>query len=151
MSEPLLEHALKAYGRAVRILDPLRFQIWAERGITVPQVRVLFLLAEAGGASAGDLADWLHVAAPTVTGITDRLVRQGMIERRPDSSDRRIVRLALTAEGVQLTTEITDTSRAYLRKVFGRLSEERLRALAESLDELADVNALVNQQEALEV
>lgn len=151
MSEPLLEHALKAYGRAVRILDPLRFQIWAERGITVPQVRVLFLLAEAGDASAGDLAEWLHVAAPTVTGITDRLVRQGMIERRPDPSDRRIVRLALTAEGVQLTTEITDTSRAYLRKVFGRLSEERLRALAKSLDELADVNALVNQQEALQV
>jgi len=41
----LIDAALAAYARAIRILDPIRFQVWAERGITMPQVRVLFMLA----------------------------------------------------------------------------------------------------------
>jgi len=49
----LIEAALAAHARAIRILDSIRFQVWAERGITMPQVRVLFMLAESGDQSAG--------------------------------------------------------------------------------------------------
>jgi DNA-binding MarR family transcriptional regulator len=59
----LIDAALAAYARAIRILDPIRFQVWAERDITMPQVRVLFMLAESGDQSAGDIADALGVAA----------------------------------------------------------------------------------------
>ncbi|TMC00021.1 MAG: MarR family transcriptional regulator [Chloroflexi bacterium] len=68
-----------------------------------------------------DIADALGVAASTVTGITDRLVKQGLIERREDTADRRVVRLTLTADGRRLTTEVGEVSRTYLREVFALL------------------------------
>ena len=143
MPANLIEAALAAHARAIRILDPIRFQVWAERGITMPQVRVLFMLAESGDQSAGDIADTLGVAASTVTGITDRLVRQGLIERREDTADRRVVRLTLTADGRRLTTEVGEVSRTYLREVFALLSDEQLEVLVRSFENLADANARV--------
>jgi len=139
----LIDAALAAYARAIRILDPIRFQVWAARGITMPQVRVLFMLAESGDQSAGDIADTLGVAASTVTGITDRLVRQCLIERREDTADRRVVRLTLTADGRRLTTEVGEVSRTYLREVFALLSDEQLEVLVRSFENLADANARV--------
>lgn len=144
MDEVLFRRGVSAYGAAIRVLDPIRFQVWSERGITMPQGRVLFQLAEAGAQCAGDLAGLLGVAPPTITGITDRLVRQGLIERHEDASDRRMVRLSLTGEGRRLTSEIGEASRAYLRAVFDLLDEERLRALIECLEALAEANALAH-------
>ena len=143
MPANLIDAALAAYARAIRILDSIRFQVWAERGITMPQVRVLFMLAESGDQSAGDIADTLGVAASTVTGITDRLVKQGLIERREDTADRRVVRLTLTADGRRLTTEVGEVSRTYLREVFALLSDEQLEVLVRSFENLADANARV--------
>ena len=143
MPANLIEAALAAHARAIGILDSIRFQVWAERGITMPQVRVLFMLAESGDQSAGDIADTLGVAASTVTGITDRLVRQGLIERREDTADRRVVRLTLTADGRRLTTEVGEVSRTYLREVFALLSDEQLEVLVRSFENLADANARV--------
>ena len=96
-----------------------------------------------GDQSAGDIADTLGVAASTVTGITDRLVRQGLIERREDTADRRVVRLTLTADGRRLTTEVGEVSRTYLREVFALLSDEQLEVLVRSFENLADANARV--------
>jgi len=78
-----------------------------------------------------------------VTGITDRLVRQGLIERREDTADRRVVRLTLTADGRRLTTEVGEVSRTYLREVFALLSDEQLEVLVRSFENLADANARV--------
>ena len=145
MDTQLFERALLAYGHAVRVIDPIRFHLWADRGLTMPQARVLFTLIEHGERSAGELADELAVAPPTITGITDRLVKQGLVERREDPRDRRIVRLCLTDEGHQLTVEIAEKSRAYLRGVFETLTEKRLTEICAALEDLAAANAKVRE------
>jgi DNA-binding MarR family transcriptional regulator len=136
----LQQRALLAYGRAVRIIDPIRFQLWADRGLTMPQVRVLFELSEEGERSAGELAEALSVAPPTITGLTDRLVKQNLVERREDVRDRRVVLLALTDEGRALTAEIAEQAGAYLREVFDGLPAGRLEEICLALEELAAVN-----------
>jgi DNA-binding MarR family transcriptional regulator len=141
----LFERSVTAYAHALRVLDPLRFQLWSDRGLTMPQARVLFTLIEHGERSAGELADELAVTPPTITGITDRLVKQGLVERREDQRDRRIVRLCLTGEGRQLTVEIAEKSRAYLRGVFQTLTEARLTEICSALEDLAAANAKVRE------
>jgi DNA-binding MarR family transcriptional regulator len=145
------ERAIAAYAEAIRILDPIRFQLWSDRGLTMPQARVLFTLVEHDNKSAGELADRIGVAPPTLTGITDRLVRQSLIERKEDPRDRRVVRLALTLEGRRLTLEIAESSRAYLRRVFEAMPPERLAQLAACLEDLARANAASRDPEPLEV
>ena len=46
-----------------------------------------------------DIADELKITSPATTGIIDRLVETGEIERLQDSGDRRIVRLKITTKG----------------------------------------------------
>jgi DNA-binding MarR family transcriptional regulator len=145
----LHQRALVAYGRAVRIVDPVRFQLWAERGMTMPQVRVLFELVELGERSAGELAEALSVAPPTITGLTDRLVKQDLVERREDARDRRVVRLALTQDGRALTAEIAEQAGAYLRGVFEALPASRLDDICAALEDLADANDRLRSRTAV--
>jgi len=140
MDTELFERVLAAYASAIRILDPIRFHIWDDSGLTMPQARVLYTLVEHGDQSAGELAERLGVKPSTITGISDRLVRQQLIERKEDPTDRRVVLLALTDTGRSLTLEIAESSRSYLREVFAEMTPDRLEKLAESLEELAAAN-----------
>ena len=146
MDTQLRERALLAYAHVIRIVDPIRFQLWADRGLTMPQARVLFTLIEHGERTAGELAEEVSVSPPTITGITDRLVKQGLVERREDPRDRRIVVLCLTDEGRQLTLEIAEKSRVYLGEVFETLSAERLAEICSALEDLASANAKVRDR-----
>ena len=146
MDTQLVERAIVAYAQVVRVIDPVRFQLWAERGLTMPQARVMFTLIEHGERTAGELAEEVSVSPPTITGITDRLVKQRLVERREDPRDRRIVVLCLTDEGRKLTLEIAEKSRSYLGKVFETLSEARLAQVCSALEDLASANAKVRDK-----
>jgi DNA-binding MarR family transcriptional regulator len=69
-----------------------------EHGLTLAQYRALSLLADET-VSAGRVADWLAVSAPTVTSVVDGLVARGLAERRVDPSDRRRQAVAITTAG----------------------------------------------------
>ena len=69
-----------------------------ELDISLPQYRALMILEhEPEGASV--VADELAVTRPTVTALIDGLVARELVDRAPDTDDRRRVRLQLTAEG----------------------------------------------------
>jgi DNA-binding MarR family transcriptional regulator len=78
--------------------------------------------------TVGELADDLGVRPPTATGMTERLVRQGLIERSGDPADRRIVRIMLTEQGRRAMREIEDAGRAFLAPIFERLGPQKVRA-----------------------
>src|SRR3970040_1107989 len=97
--EILRERAFHLFGRAIVRSDPGRLEAWVELGLTVTQLRVLFVLRAEDGASAGVLAERLNVTPSTLTRIVDRLVRQGLVQRETDDGDRRLVRHCLSASG----------------------------------------------------
>lgn len=132
--DDLHERTLQAFASAIRSFDPIRFRIWAELGLTLPQARVLFILAEEGGQTTGDLAARLNVSPPTMTGIADRLVRQDLIERASDPDDRRVVRLVLTENGRRVTAEHSEAGRAYASRIFELMPPGQLDALCEALE-----------------
>ncbi|NGY06398.1 MarR family winged helix-turn-helix transcriptional regulator [Solimonas terrae] len=71
-----------------------------EKGmISAAQAGALFYLARHDGASIGELAQTLDLAASAMTGLVDRMVRAGLLERRRDTQDGRAVRLHLSAAG----------------------------------------------------
>jgi DNA-binding MarR family transcriptional regulator len=131
----LLEDALRAYVRSLSIVDPLRLRFWDDRNLTTPQLRIMFILASQQGTTPGALAERMHVTPPTITGLTDRLVKQGLIGREEDPNDRRLVRLSLTEEGRRITNELETMGRAFLKKVLGRLPPDHVERLTELLQE----------------
>ena len=135
MKQSLLTQAMISYGGALAVADPIRLRFWDKRGLTMAQLRLMYILLMDGEQPVGELAEKMSVRPPTATGLTDRLIRQSLIERRTDPSDRRVVKVALTQEGRRVLGEIEAASRAYLDAIFGRMGEERVKELIELLDE----------------
>lgn len=61
----------------------------AEQGFTLPQVRILRQVVAHPGITVTRLAQALEISQSTASGIVARLVPKGVLERRPDASDRR--------------------------------------------------------------
>ena len=146
LNDELLTKAMRAYGRAVAVADPIRLRFWDGRGLTMPQLRLMFLLLEQDSRPVGELADAMRVRPATVTGLTGRLARQRLICRQDDPDDRRVVRIALTAEGRRVIGEVQTAARAYLSAVLRRLSEPQVRRLVATFDEFADAAQAVQRE-----
>ena len=65
----------------------------ARSGLTGPQISVLDVLVETDGLALKDLSQRVRLAHSTVSGIVDRLERQGLVRRAPDDHDRRFSRI----------------------------------------------------------
>jgi DNA-binding MarR family transcriptional regulator len=130
----LVRSAIVAYARAILVSEPLRVTLWDSQGFTVPQLRLMYLLLQGNGISAGQIAERLGVKPASVTGLTDRLVCRGLIEREHDRDDHRVVHVTLTPEGRRAVEEFEAAASAYLARVFERMGEDAVRNLVASLE-----------------
>lgn len=137
MDDELLARFRSSYWVAVHSVDALRLRVWEEHGLTLPQLRVLFLLRRNPGATTNYLSGRLGITVSTVSGLVDKLVRAGLVERRHDPNDRRLVPLGLTLEGEAIAGEVREINRAYLDGVAELLGDE-LTQVTQSLERLAE-------------
>ena len=93
------------------------------RGVGVPVWRVLASLSGSRGETVTGLAEVCLLQQPTMTKLLDRMVRDGLVTRSQDARDRRIVRVALTAEGEALAEELTRAARQHEANVLARFPE----------------------------
>jgi DNA-binding MarR family transcriptional regulator len=95
--------------------------------ITLPQVWVMRYLSRQRECSMRELADYMKMGFSSVTGMVDRLVKQGLANRRRTEKDRRLVYVDLTAKGRKIVKEILGERRETTLSLFESLSaEERL-------------------------
>jgi MarR family transcriptional regulator, transcriptional regulator for hemolysin len=69
-----------------------------------------------------EVAATLGVAMSTATQVADRLEALGLVQRRPDASDRRVVRLALSEGGQAALAELHLQRDERIEAALGRLS-----------------------------
>lgn len=69
------------------------------------QVLAIVCVEEKGQCSLGHLAKELHVSAPTVTGIVDRLERDGYMKRIADEHDRRVINVVITPQAKKVANQ----------------------------------------------
>jgi DNA-binding MarR family transcriptional regulator len=97
--------------------------------LTMQQLRVLGLVAQEPGLTGQELGARLGVSAPTASGLIDRLVEKGVLERTDDAADRRRRRLRLTPEGVELLGGIDATMGRMFEAVIPPIPTEDLQAI----------------------
>ena len=105
--------------------------------VTLPQYRVLVVLATRGPQRPLDLASALAVSPSTATRMCDRLVRKRLVRRARLSGDRRSVRVTLTEVGGALVDEVSRRRRAELERVVAALPEAYHELLIFALGALA--------------
>ena len=115
-------------------------------GLTGPQLAVIKMLEPVGKLSLSELSWKIKARNSTVTGIIDRMEREGWVERQRSEEDRRVVHIALTARGRRLASGISIEPVTIFRRVLSELSERDARELRRILTRLARrVRALVTE------
>jgi len=134
-----------AYWAVVHNLDALRLHTWEQRGVTLPQLRILFYLRAHPEATTNVLAARMGLTVPTVSGLVDKLVRAGLVERGQRPDDRRIIPLRLTDDGRAVVGEIRQGNRAYLSGLAADLGAD----LAPTTAALERLVAAIEQRPAI--
>jgi len=119
-------------GVALRSMDVL------DGAVTLPQFRMLAVLADLGQARSIQVARALGLEASTVTRLADRLVAAGHIVRGTDPGNRTVVTLELTDSGRDLVAQVVQWRRQELSRILGRLVPEDRDALTASLRQLIE-------------
>ncbi|AUX40887.1 MarR family transcriptional regulator [Sorangium cellulosum] len=105
-------------------------------GLTGPQLTILKLLESFQDLSLSTLSERIRAQNSTVTGIVDRMEREGLVRRERSKSDRRVVHIRLSDKGARLAREIQVEPMEIFRGALLSLSPTDLRDLLRILTKL---------------
>jgi len=100
-------------------------------GVTSSQVSALATVERLGTPTLGELASSEQVQPPSMTKIVVGLEGAGLVSRQEEETDRRIVRVKLTAEGRRTLARSRSLRNAYLVRRLRRLSADERAALGD--------------------
>ncbi|SRR6266545_8002495 len=133
VEEEGVEHGLALYGMVTRALHELGAPAWHHVELSVAQLKALFALVDGGPMPIGGVATSLGIGLPAASSLVDRLVDQGLAERRDDRTDRRRTLAEPTAAGDALAQRLRHGSREALRAWLERMDRDDLDALVRGL------------------
>jgi len=105
--------------------------------VTTEQYGVLNQVLACGSLSMSELDVSRNVALNTATSLIDRLVAAGLVERRGDPTDRRVVRVVITAKGRTLVERLRSIRGAAMRRLLDELSDEEIAEILAAMPALA--------------
>ncbi|MDJ0944722.1 MAG: MarR family transcriptional regulator [Kiloniellales bacterium] len=110
--------------RSTRFMEgELRERLRVGYGVTLPRFDVLAALFRfEAGMTMTELSRLLMVSNGNVTGIVDRLVRDGHVVRVPDEQDRRATFVRLTAKGRAFFEEMAETHEGWVDEILAAVS-----------------------------
>jgi DNA-binding MarR family transcriptional regulator len=129
----LIQEIVELERQVGRILGQHAQIIWIDSGLTLTQLRSLFLIANKGSTNFRKLAEALGVTPSNVTGIIDRLVEQGLVSRTQNPEDRREMTLQATNKGQALVSNLKEVGIKHMTHILSLLSLEELSALIQGL------------------
>jgi DNA-binding MarR family transcriptional regulator len=127
---------------AIRLTSQLIDQPWVRylrktEGISPSQYNLLRILRGAGteGRTMSEISERMINRDPDVTRLADRTVKLGLARRRRDGDDRRVVKLFITAEGLEMLGRLDEAVEVFLKEALGRLGPKKLKQLRDLLGE----------------
>jgi DNA-binding MarR family transcriptional regulator len=117
-------------GVALQSLDALDA---LDAAVTLPQFRLLSVLADLGTTPTGQAARTLGLDPSTVTRLADRMVAAGHVARGADARHRSVVTLTLTNSGRDLVAAASAWRRQELARIMARLAPPEQEAVTAAL------------------
>jgi DNA-binding MarR family transcriptional regulator len=101
------------------------------------QIMILLTLLRLHQTSMNQMAQTLGLSKANASGLVDRLVRKGLIERFRSEQDRRVVLVQLTEQGRRTAQHLARQNRRGLQRMMRRIPDSNLRVFIQTLEQLA--------------
>jgi DNA-binding MarR family transcriptional regulator len=140
---------LDLHSKAAKAIRAVADEAMQRYGLRVGQDHLLAALWDQDGRTPGEIAAVANVTTPAVTKVATRLAERGLLVRRRDDRDNRLVRLWLTDAGRALrepieterrliedkiTEDLTATERKHLLNALAKLHHSASRLLEPPID-----------------
>jgi DNA-binding MarR family transcriptional regulator len=120
--------------RGLRLLQSVE---GLEREFSFSQTMILQALNGRREMKMNELAGFLGLSKANATGLVDRLLRRGLVDRRHGEEDRRVVLVRLSPAGQDAARRIVAAHRRGLARMMRRIPEGNLAVFMETLEQLA--------------
>lgn len=115
----------------------LRNRLKSECDTTLPRFDVMAALDyHPDGLRMSELSSFLMVSNGNVTGIANRLVDEGLVERQADKDDGRVQILKLTATGKEQFTQMAAKHAAWVDDILGPLKDDDIKQTIALLEQI---------------
>ena len=104
--------------------------------LSITEMHTLDVIGIGNGRTMSEVAQRLQINLSTLTTAINKLVKKGYVERFRIPSDRRIVKIKLTKEGIDAVKEHEAFHDELIRKALGKVSDEEIKSLIVSLDNI---------------
>ncbi len=113
-------------------------------GVSMSNLHVMSMLERHGPMTMSRIADALDVSLSNATGLVDRMVERGLVDRVRDEDDRRVVHVAVTERARSALAEIEVFQEDARTRIVAELDDRQLERLMRSLGDLRDAVARVS-------
>lgn len=103
-----------------------------ENDLTIAQTKCLFVVGSAETFKMSDIAARLNITLSGATNLVDKLVKMGLLVRKADETDRRIVLIALTSKGKNVVDRHMQARKKSFEIILNKLSAEKRKELIEA-------------------
>ena len=110
---------------------------FSDSNVTEAQFMAMLFLRRTPNCTMTDLKAWMGLHMSTITGITDRMVREGFVDRFRDEKDRRLVKVKLTKKGSVIVSKLWKIRRERIEKFLSFLSESDQISLIELFERIS--------------
>lgn len=122
--------------RACQVMQSTLARELAPLDIKPPHLDILVNLFRFEGLSQQELARKLLVGRSNISMTLPQMERRGLIERRGDSRDKRVLRLFLTAEGKALAEQAMGIQTTLIDRIMSATPVEECLAIAGTMDRI---------------
>jgi DNA-binding MarR family transcriptional regulator len=133
--DALVDRVVAAYETLMHRVASAHAPEFVGVGVTMSQAKVLYLV------QMSDLAGRLGVTLPSISGVVDRLVDQGLLTRRDDPADRRQALVRISDAGIDQLELFRELNARQVRILLARLDMVDLAVIERALDILATAAA----------
>lgn len=110
-----------------------------KKNLTHSHMQIMVILKEKGKSPISEVAKRLLISTPNMTKLLNKLIDEELVERFPDTKDRRIINIDLTQKGNDYLHEKFQSVKSSFRDTLSTLSDEQLVKLDFSLTTLGEV------------
>jgi DNA-binding MarR family transcriptional regulator len=147
-SEANAQRLMQAYYRIARSRHTLFQDLLSRYGVTLHQFHLLLYMKASGKTRVTDLSGMMMVSKPTASRMINTLCDKGILKKKADDHDRRLVFLVLTPKGERIVEEMQAKQRELLSRVLDKMPAAEMKTFVERTEMVESELAVLSREEA---